>query len=591
MWRRTYLLLLFVRIYFALSPSYLHPDEVFQGPEIIAGSVLGYPSRKTWEWTSSAPIRSLFPLWPVYGLPVLLLQWLGPRDSNGDVGPATVYYTLRFVMFMISFVLEDWAIHELVHSPRYRSQAVVLIASSYVTWTFQTHTFSNSVDTLAVLWSLALIERIVGEQVVAGPPDRVNLADVLISSQKRSSIGSSLVLGFLLVFGTFNRLTFPAFVVIPGLRLLPHFWNRPFCLVAVLLSAIFWTWVAVATDTVYYTGPEASESVRALLTHLSKTPIITPLNNLRYNSQTGNLAQHGLHPRYQHLLANLPQLLGPALPALLSTLYPFTLANLKLRLSNPRLISAATSIAILSIAPHQEPRFLLPCVPLLLTCVSLPPSGPLVTAFWTSWIVFNTLLGALMGVYHQGGIIPSVLSLPSLIPPALNATNSNAHNIEVFYWKTYPPPTHLLGSPPPRNCRTDQSLNISMVPLMGVAQSEVVFMLMQHFPTCDPGLVDYISPHPVPTEVFVAAPLSAWRLPFDHDGDDTATKPPRLLDPSDPSFSIHFPDQRAALGMRSLHVWRKHLNLDDLDVGGEGVWRTVQRVWGRRGLAVWKSAD
>lgn len=37
MWRRSYLLLLLVRIYFALSPSYLHPDENFQGPEVIAG--------------------------------------------------------------------------------------------------------------------------------------------------------------------------------------------------------------------------------------------------------------------------------------------------------------------------------------------------------------------------------------------------------------------------------------------------------------------------------------------------------------------------------------------------------------------------
>lgn len=37
MWRRTYLLLLLVRLWFALSPSYLHPDENFQGPEVIAG--------------------------------------------------------------------------------------------------------------------------------------------------------------------------------------------------------------------------------------------------------------------------------------------------------------------------------------------------------------------------------------------------------------------------------------------------------------------------------------------------------------------------------------------------------------------------
>lgn len=39
MWRRVYLhvVLVSLRLYFALSPSYLHPDEHFQGPEIIAG--------------------------------------------------------------------------------------------------------------------------------------------------------------------------------------------------------------------------------------------------------------------------------------------------------------------------------------------------------------------------------------------------------------------------------------------------------------------------------------------------------------------------------------------------------------------------
>lgn len=37
MWTRTYLVLLLVRLYFALSPSYIHPDENFQGPEVIAG--------------------------------------------------------------------------------------------------------------------------------------------------------------------------------------------------------------------------------------------------------------------------------------------------------------------------------------------------------------------------------------------------------------------------------------------------------------------------------------------------------------------------------------------------------------------------
>lgn len=40
MWRRVYLILLIIRVYFALSPSYIHPDEVFQGPEVIAGKLI-----------------------------------------------------------------------------------------------------------------------------------------------------------------------------------------------------------------------------------------------------------------------------------------------------------------------------------------------------------------------------------------------------------------------------------------------------------------------------------------------------------------------------------------------------------------------
>lgn len=46
MWRRTYLLLLVIRVYFALSPSYLHPDENFQGPEVFAGKYAIFPFKK-----------------------------------------------------------------------------------------------------------------------------------------------------------------------------------------------------------------------------------------------------------------------------------------------------------------------------------------------------------------------------------------------------------------------------------------------------------------------------------------------------------------------------------------------------------------
>ena len=39
-WRGVYLALAVVRLFFALSSSYIHPDEHFQGPEVVAGLCL-----------------------------------------------------------------------------------------------------------------------------------------------------------------------------------------------------------------------------------------------------------------------------------------------------------------------------------------------------------------------------------------------------------------------------------------------------------------------------------------------------------------------------------------------------------------------
>lgn len=95
-----------------------------------------------------------------------LLKWLWAEAGTGSTPPDLIYYVLRGGMFVLSFVMEDWAIYELVSSsPRLRRQTMVLVASSYVTWTFQTHTFSNSLETLLVAWSLVLIQRILENKV------------------------------------------------------------------------------------------------------------------------------------------------------------------------------------------------------------------------------------------------------------------------------------------------------------------------------------------------------------------------------------------------------------------------------------------
>lgn len=94
-----------------------------------------------------------------------LLKWFYGEIGSGNPPPQLVYHALRGGMFLLSFVLEDWAVYELVPSPRHRRATVVLVASSYVTWTYQTHTFSNSLETLLVAWGLVLIRRIVENKV------------------------------------------------------------------------------------------------------------------------------------------------------------------------------------------------------------------------------------------------------------------------------------------------------------------------------------------------------------------------------------------------------------------------------------------
>jgi hypothetical protein len=50
----------------------------------------------------------------------------------------------------------DWAVYRLAGEAHSRS-AVLLYGSSYVTWTFQTHTFSNSIEAVLVSCSLVTI--------------------------------------------------------------------------------------------------------------------------------------------------------------------------------------------------------------------------------------------------------------------------------------------------------------------------------------------------------------------------------------------------------------------------------------------------
>lgn len=429
-----------------------------------------------------------------------VLKWLWEGLGNGPVPPAIAFYSLRVLMFLLSFILGDWAIHELIQSVHNRRVAIIMISSSYVTWTYQTHTFSNSIETLVVLWSLVLIGK-------------------LKENTHQTLPAPCCVLAFLGVLGIFNRITFPAFLAVPLAQMLPGLYRRPLRIPIMLAAGILTLTIAVTMDTEFYTG------VRPHFRRLYSSSVITPWNNLSYNADKTNLAQHGLHPFWQHFAANLPQLIGPAFP----------LALLSSR-KNTLFWSAIVGITLLSFFPHQEARFLLPAIPLLLSTINVPKRA---ARFWIGiWFLFNVLAAILFGIYHQGGAVP------------MQGWISKQEDVsQAFWWKTYSPPRWLLDG---------KNHQVTTTDLMGMPGDGMIDLLKQSV-----GCAGDDS-----NRILLVAPSSATFL------DEYAG-----------------PHAAKAEDITLIQLWRyaRHIGLDDLDFGDDGVWPTLQRVVGRRGLAVWQA--
>ncbi|KAG2181052.1 hypothetical protein INT43_008634 [Umbelopsis isabellina] len=65
----TYGLLIAIRLLFSLLPGYIQPDEFFQSPEIMAGSVFDLEVFTPWEFDPAAPARSIVPPLLTTGIP------------------------------------------------------------------------------------------------------------------------------------------------------------------------------------------------------------------------------------------------------------------------------------------------------------------------------------------------------------------------------------------------------------------------------------------------------------------------------------------------------------------------------------------
>ena len=142
-------------------------------------------------------------------------------------------------------------------------------------------------------------------------------------------------------------------------------------------------------ETSAFVAATRSEAGRFLKRCAAAPWVVTPYNAFKYNASYDNLETHGIHPRLTHVIVNFPMLFGPLAFAAykswsraLAGFFSFSRAatdSKKEKKTNVDAVSCAVSSAnatrvallfalfvpllCLSLAPHQEPRFLLPLLP------------------------------------------------------------------------------------------------------------------------------------------------------------------------------------------------------------------------------------
>ena len=480
-----YIVLLFFRVLVCpFQTGYVHPDEFFQGGQEL---FFGCPPTIPWEFEPTNALRSIIPPTFMTWFPLQIYDWLRKllllltmrmtipgfaNDRNGMtiVGMGSfsgmeVLIIPRIFCSLLSILIVDWSVWSIYNATNntstskstsnkirntkkeYRTNsntegseeycgvpiAVLLLASAWPTMVMLTRPFSNSMESyiLALLIATVITH------------SRSNNIDIFFCWKIGTICAVGIFTRFTFVFFAFPLLLFLLYGMIQkfGMRK-TIIWKK---LSWMILFFAFTSVGIVLIDTQYYSSTTSDDDGNQQISLFDfSSLVLTPLNALTYNSKISNLKEHGLHPRWTHAVVNMMIMFGPlTLFAYLSI--PTTLWNRKSETIIEKDVifmvyqtMIVFSLGFLSIAPHQEPRFLLPLlIPLVLLGEKYIKRFPTIGTF--VWILFNVILFILFGVLHQGGVSQSLLSVGStaIIQPRQTQPTS------WIFWRTYMPPTFL----------------------------------------------------------------------------------------------------------------------------------------------------
>ncbi|OQR74796.1 hypothetical protein BIW11_08843 [Tropilaelaps mercedesae] len=402
-------MLLALRVASVLVPQYgyIHADEFFQSTEVTSRNVLGTDAYLPWEFTTKNPIRSAVFVHLFAYVPYQFMRFIEHTPYLRLVLPRLVACTLSFLVDVTAFRIKGPA-------------AVRITASSYLALTYFTRTFNNLTET--ILFSLLLLMSMSTTKVVCTtvPAPRPQEDACNGRSDTKETKGGNTIA----TAGFFNRPTFVFFAIMPVVH---RFWKSTFCdfigsCVRLTLLALPAAGLFVLLDSLYYRG-----WIEFWSNPLGSV-VVTPINFLLYNGSVSNLANHGLHPHWLHLLVNIPILFGVHSLFFFCDIYRLLRRPVVFDAESRFLLGCMLVPALcLSLVPHQEPRFLLP----LLLPFALLHSQKVFRSSRSRffWYSFNFTLFIFFGFLHQASVVPTQMY--------------SGMQGKVLYYQTYMPPRHL----------------------------------------------------------------------------------------------------------------------------------------------------
>ncbi|XP_040583130.1 GPI mannosyltransferase 4 [Lepeophtheirus salmonis] len=503
-----YWIFIIIRILFAFTQTgYIHPDEYFQSVEVITGDVLSLKTNTPWEFNVTAPLRSPSVPYVLYGLPLSLLRGVNflfhhYTGYNFFIGSFMVSLIPRIVILTSSFIV-DFTVYKIciLYKHSY-NQCLTTLASSYVMIVFASRSFSNTLEmimtSLLIYWTAHCMRRTqetvyLHSRVQKEADEADTIAERVKINKKRKLIPGHdykyfLHLSMICAIGVYNRPTFfiyasmPLFYWFQRNIAVDSYWTPfqtfNFRIFSIAPGFFLTALILLFTDSLYF-GELTLKKIWNLTMNWEDWKL-TPLNFILYNVVPGNLSNHGTHPFWHHMLINIPLLFGPLGIVSLITVLNFVTElffNDWRRKPGLRTVFSMTmmtyivSLGLLSVFPHQEPRFLIPLiVPIvLMNAHKLRWKFGEKKPFLTLWYIFNITLAVFYGYFHQAGVVPMVTHIS-------NHFGHRHNEVNVIFSKTYMPPTFPLLRPNTKRTESEYSknININFIDLSGKPLDQVI---------------------------------------------------------------------------------------------------------------------